>query len=278
MKIKAYRPTTPSQRHLVSINYDGIWKGKPFKGLVSGSVTSGSSGRSRGRITMRHRGGGHKRLYRLVDFRRCSEGVEVCRLEYDPNRTCVIALVRDVVSGVHSYILAPDGIKAGDRLVSGNKAPVSLGNTLPLRLVPEGVLVHNIEMKIGAGGKIVRSAGASAQVMGRDGVHVIVRLPSGEVRKIHQNCSATIGSVSNAEHKNRSTGKAGRSRWLGRRPHVRGVAMNPIDHPHGGGEGKTSGGRHPVSPWGWSTKGMKTRNKKKVSSRFIVNHRKGGRS
>jgi large subunit ribosomal protein L2 len=278
MKIKAYRPTTPSQRHLVSISYGDIWRGKPFKSLVSGSVTSGSSGRSRGRVTVRHRGGGHKKLYRIVDFKRRTKEVNVCRLEYDPNRTCLIALVKDVASNLHSYILAPDGVKAGDRLLSGDGVPISLGNVLPLHSVPEGVLVHNIELKIGKGGQIVRSAGGGAQIMGRDGAYVLVKLPSGEVRKIHENCSATIGSVSNVEHKNRSIGKAGRSRWMGRRPHVRGVAMNPIDHPHGGGEGKTSGGRHPVSPWGWSTKGMKTRNKKKASSRFIVNRRKGGRS
>lgn len=278
MKLRVHKPTTPSQRQLVSVVHDNIWKGRPFKGLVSGAVTSGSSGRSRGRVTVRHRGGGHKRLYRYIDFKRCSGEVEVVRLEYDPNRTCLIALVKDVSDGKHSYILAPDGVKTGDRLFSGESGSMSAGNALPLRLIPPGIMVHNIELKIGKGGQIVRSAGASAQIMGRDGSYVLVRLPSSEVRKVHENCMATVGVVSNLEHKNRSIGKAGRSRWLGRRPHVRGVAMNPIDHPHGGGEGKTSGGRHPVSPWGWSTKGMKTRNKKKISSRFIISRRKGGRS
>ena len=278
MKLRTYKPTTPSQRQFVSISHDDIWRGKPFKGLVSGSVTSGSSGRSRGRVTMRHRGGGHKRLYRFIDFKRCSKEVDVCRLEYDPNRTCLIALTKDVESSKYSYVLAPEGIKAGDRLFSGEGVPISSGNTLPLRSIPTGVLVHSIELKIGKGGRIVRSAGSSAQIMGRDGSYVLVRLPSSEVRKVHEDCSATIGSVSNSEHKNRVVGKAGRSRWLGRRPHVRGVAMNPIDHPHGGGEGKTSGGRHPVSPWGQSAKGMKTRRRKRSSSQFIISRRKGGRS
>jgi large subunit ribosomal protein L2 len=213
-----------------------------------------------------------------MDFKRDLKEVEVVRKEYDPNRSSLIALVKGLESGEYRYILAPHDIKVGAHLASGDSASIAPGNTLPLRVIPSGVLVHNIETKIGKGGQIVRSAGTSAKIMGRDGSYTLVRLPSGEVRKIHENCSATIGIVSNGEHKNRVIGKAGRSRWMGLRPKVRGVAMNPIDHPHGGGEGKTSGGRHPVSPWGQPTKGKKTRNKKKASSRFIVTHRKGGKS
>ncbi len=272
MSLKIYRPVTASQRGLVQVDRSSLWRGEPFKGLVSGKRSTG--GRSRGRITLRHRGGGHRRLYRLVDLKRLDAEVVVQRVEYDPNRSAFIALVKNTDSEKFSYVLAPHGIKSGDVLCSKDQCEIKVGNALRLKNAPVGILVHNIELKIGKGGQIARSAGSSAQIMGRDGAYTLLRLPSGEVRKVHGDCSATVGTVSNSDHKNRTLGKAGRNRWLGRRPHVRGVAMNPIDHPHGGGEGKTSGGRHPVSPWGLPTKGYKTRHRKKASSKLIVHRRK----
>lgn len=272
MTLKKYKPVTASQRGLTLVDYSGLWKGRPCKTLTAGKKSTG--GRSRGRLVCRHRGGGHKRLYRLIDFQRASHCAEVQRVEYDPNRSAFIALLRDVENSSHSYIVAPALLKEGDRVSSGQSAPIKVGNTLCLKNAPLGILVHNIELKIGKGGQLARAAGTSVQVMGRDGDYVLLRLPSGEVRKVHGECRATIGVVSNEDHKNRRLAKAGRNRWLGKRPHVRGVAMNPIDHPHGGGEGKTSGGRHPVSIWGLPTKGKKTRDRKKTSSKFIVTRRK----
>ncbi len=272
MTLKKIKPVTSSQRGLTLVDYSGLWRGRPLKSLTSGKKSTG--GRSRGRLTARHRGGGHKRLYREIDFKRKVDRSVVERIEYDPNRSAFIALVKEEESLGYSYVIAPEGVKQGDVFFSSLSTDIKTGNTLCLKNIPVGVLVHNIELKIAKGGQLARSAGASAQIMGYDGGYVLVRLPSGEVRKIHGECRATIGVVSNGDRKNRQIAKAGRNRWLGKRPHVRGVAMNPVDHPHGGGEGKTSGGRHPVSPWGWSTKGMKTRNKKKASSQFIVNRRK----
>ena len=273
MTLKKFKPTTSSQRGLTLVDYSSLWKGRPLKSLTSGKKSTG--GRSRGRVTMRHRGGGHKRLYREIDFKRKVTQSVVERVEYDPNRSAFIALMKSEEDVGYSYVIAPDGIKEGDVFLSSSSSvEVKTGNSLCLKNIPVGVLVHNIELKIAKGGQLARSAGASAQIMGRDGSYVLVRLPSGEVRKIHGECRATVGVVSNGDRKNRVIAKAGRNRWLGKRPHVRGVAMNPVDHPHGGGEGKTSGGRHPVSPWGQPAKGKKTRNKKKASSQFIVNRRK----
>ncbi len=273
MALIKYNPTTPSQRGLVRVDKSELWKGKPHKPLTKGLTKSG--GRNNlGRMTARHRGGGHKRLYRLVDFKRnkldCVATIE--RIECDPNRSAYIALVK-YDDGVYSYILAPAKMKAGDQVVSSADADIKNGNCLPLKNIPVGTIVHNVEMKVGKGGQIARSAGASVSIVGKDSGYAQVKLSSGEVRLIPLECLATIGTLSNADRKNTIIGKAGRNRWLGRRPHVRGVAMNPVDHPHGGGEGKTSGGRHPVTPWGKPTKGKKTRNKKKLSSKFIIRRR-----
>lgn len=273
MALKAYKPTTPGQRELINISRSGLWKGRPFKSLVEGK--SKKSGHNNlGRITSWNRGGGHKRLYRLVDFKRGKVDVSatVERIEYDPNRTAFIALIK-YEDGEFGYILAPQRLQVGDIVLSGDKTDVKPGNTMLLKNIPVGTIIHNIELKVGKGGQIARSAGNYAQIMGRDSGYIIVRLSSGEVRLIKGECKATIGSVSNPDHQNRSYGKAGRMRWLGRRPVVRGVAMNPIDHPHGGGEGRTSGGRHPVTPWGVSTKGKKTRNNKRTSN-MILKRRK----
>lgn len=271
MTLKYYNPVTPGQRGLSLVDKSTLWKGKPVKSLTRGKKSTG--GRSRGRVTAHHRGGGNKRLYRSIDFFRSHASVEIIRFEYDPNRSAHIALVKNVDTGELSYILAPQSVVPGSILESGS-LDIRQGNALKLKNAPVGVLVHNIELKIGKGGQLARSAGASARIMGRDGDYVLLRLPSGEVRKVHGDCQATLGVVSNLDHKNRRIAKAGRNRWLGWRPHVRGVAMNPVDHPHGGGEGKTSGGRHPVTPQGISTKGFKTRCKRKNSSRFIVSRRK----
>jgi len=273
MALIKYNPTTPSQRGLVRVDKSDLWKGKPHKPLTKGLTKSG--GRNNlGRMTARHRGGGHKRLYRLVDFKRnkldCVATIE--RIEYDPNRSAYIALVK-YDDGVYSYILAPAKMKAGDQVISSADADIKNGNCLPLKNIPVGTIIHNVEMKVGKGGQIARSAGASVSIVGKDSGYAQIKLSSGEVRLIPLECMATIGTLSNADRKNTIIGKAGRNRWLGRRPHVRGVAMNPVDHPHGGGEGKTSGGRHPVTPWGKPTKGKKTRNKKKLSSKFIIRRR-----
>jgi len=272
MTLKYFKPTTPSQRGLTLVDYSGLWKGKPFKKLTSGKKSNG--GRSRGRITMRHRGGGHKRLYREIDFKRVTPEVQVERIEYDPNRGAFIALVKGIDTEQHSYIIAPNEVSVGDHLSSGISSEIKVGNTLQLKNAPVGLSVHNVELKIGKGGQMARAAGSWAQIMGRDSGYVLLKLPSGEVRRVHGDCRATVGIVSNGDLKNQRIAKAGRNRWLGWRPSVRGVAMNPVDHPHGGGEGKTSGGRHPVSPWGMPTKGYKTRNKKKLSNKFIVSRRK----
>jgi large subunit ribosomal protein L2 len=272
MALKTYKPTTPSQRQLVLVDRSELYKGKPVKGLTEGKSSSGGRNNN-GRITVRWRGGGHKRAYRLVDFRRTKRDMPavVERLEYDPNRTAFIALIR-YGDGELSYILAPQRLAVGDTIISARQADVKPGNAMPLVSMPVGTIVHNVEMKPGRGGQIARSAGTYAQYVGRDAGYAILRLNSGEQRLVHQSCMATVGAVSNPDHSNISIGKAGRNRWLGRKPSVRGVAMNPVDHPHGGGEGRTSGGRHPVTPWGKPTKGKKTRNNKRTD-KFIARSR-----
>lgn len=269
MALKSYKPTTPGQRQLVIVDRSELHKGKPVKALTEGLTKSG--GRNNyGRITARWIGGGHKRRYRLIDFKRRKFDVTatVERLEYDPNRTAFIALIR-YEDGELSYILAPQRLKAGDKVVAGEKADIKPGNAMPLKSIPVGTIVHNVELKPGGGGKMARAAGSYVQLVGRDAGYALLRLGSGEVRMVRGECMATIGAVSNPDQQNISLGKAGRSRWLGVRPSVRGVAMNPIDHPHGGGEGRTSGGRHPVTPWGKPTKGKKTRHNKKTDSLIV---------
>jgi large subunit ribosomal protein L2 len=259
MALKTYNPVTPTQRQLVTVSRKDLWNGKPVKALTEGLHKSG--GRNNlGRTTARRRGGGHKRTYRIIDFKRRKHDVAatVERLEYDPNRTAFIALLR-YEDGEQAYILAPQRLRQGDKVIAGDKTDVKPGNAMPLRSVPVGTIVHNVELKPGKGGQMARAAGSYVQLVGRDGGFALLRLASGEVRMVPGTCMATIGAVSNQDHANTNDGKAGRSRWRGRRPAVRGVAMNPIDHPHGGGEGRTSGGRHPVSPWGKPTKGAKTR-------------------
>jgi len=272
MALKTYNPTTPSQRHLVLVDRSELWKGKPVKALTEGLKQKGGRNNT-GRTTMRWRGGGHKRRYRLVDFKRRKDDqpATVERLEYDPNRTAFIALIR-YPDGVQSYILAPQRLRPGDTVVSGDRVDVKPGNSMPLRNMPPGTIVHNVEMKPGKGGQLARSAGTYVQLIGRDQGYALLRMSSGELRMVRHECRATIGAVSNPDHQNIVIGKAGRNRWLGRRPSVRGVAMNPIDHPHGGGEGKSSGGRHPVTPWGKPTKGKKTR-ANKSTDRLIVRRR-----
>ncbi len=272
MALKKYNPTTPGQRQLVTVERSGLWKGKPVKNLTEGLSKSG--GRNNlGRMTSRHIGGGHKRTYRKIDFKRRKFDVEatVERIEYDPNRTAYIALLK-YADGELAYILAPQRLTAGDKVIAAESADVKPGNAMPLSAVPVGTIVHNVEMKPGKGGQIARSAGTYAQLVGRDGTYAILRLNSGEQRLILASCMATVGAVSNPDNSNTNLGKAGRSRWLGRRPSVRGVAMNPVDHPHGGGEGRTSGGRHPVSPWGKPTKGKRTRSNK-TTDKFIMRSR-----
>src|ERR1700680_2928443 len=259
MALKTYNPTTPSQRHLVTVNRSELWKGKPVKALTEGLREKGGRNNS-GRITMRRRGGGHKQRYRIIDFKRTKDDAAalVERLEYDPNRTAFIALIK-YPDGELAYILAPQRLRQGDSVVSGERVDVKPGNAMPLRNMPPGTIVHNVEMKPGKGGQLARSAGTYVQLVGRDQGYALLRMASGEVRMVRSECRATIGAVSNPDHQNIVIGKAGRNRWLGRKPSVRGVAMNPIDHPHGGGEGKTSGGGHPVTPWGKGTQGTKTR-------------------
>jgi large subunit ribosomal protein L2 len=269
MALKTFKPTTPGQRQLVIVDRSALHKGKPVKALTEGKSSTGGRNNN-GRITSRFRGGGHKQSYRIVDFKRrkADAPAKVERLEYDPNRTAFLALVT-YGDGEQSYILAPQRIAVGDTVVSGEYVDVKPGNAMPAANIPVGTIVHNIELKIGKGGQIARSAGTYAQIVGRDGEYVILRLNSGEQRLVHGRCMATIGAVSNPDRMNVSIGKAGRSRWLGRKPHNRGVTMNPVDHPHGGGEGRTSGGRHPVTPWGFPTKGKKTR-KNKSTTKFII--------
>ncbi len=272
MAIVKCKPTSPGRRFVVKVVSEELHKGAPYAPLLEAKSKNGGRNNN-GRITTRHKGGGHKQKYRLIDFRRNKDGVVgiVERLEYDPNRSAHIALVK-YLDGERRYILAPKGLQAEDRIQSGEDAPIKLGNALPLRNIPLGSTVHNVEMKPGKGGQLARSAGTSVQVLAKDGQYVTLRLRSGEMRKVHADCKATIGSVSNSEHSLRSLGKAGATRWRGVRPTVRGVAMNPVDHPHGGGEGKTSGGRHPVSPWGVPTKGYKTRSNKRTD-KLIVRRR-----
>jgi large subunit ribosomal protein L2 len=273
MALKKFNPTSAGRRFQTSLTFEEISAVRPEKSLTVGMRSTGGRN-NQGRITSRYMGGGNKRLYRLIDFRRDKMGVpaKVASIEYDPNRSARIALLH-YADGEKRYILAPNGLAVGAQVVAGPTADILPGNALPLRGIPLGTTIHNIELKRGRGGQLVRSAGAAAQLMAKEGSYAQVRLPSGEVREVHIECYATIGQVGNLEHENVAIGKAGRNRWIGRRPHVRGVAMNPVDHPMGGGEGKTSGGRHPTSPWGWKTKGTKTRNNKRTDS-FIIRRRK----
>jgi large subunit ribosomal protein L2 len=272
MALKTYKPVTPGMRQLVLVDREGLWKGKPVKTLTEGKRATGARNNN-GRVTVRFRGGGHKRALRNVDFKRLrrDEPATVERIEYDPNRSAFIALIK-YGDGELAYILAPQRLSAGDTVVAGENVDVKPGNAMPLGNMPVGTIVHNVEMKIGKGGQLARSAGTYVQIVGRDQDYCILRLKSGEQRLVHGRCYATVGAVSNPDHMNISIGKAGRNRWKGRMPRNRGVSMNPVDHPHGGGEGRTSGGRHPVSPWGFPTKGKKTR-KNKRTERFIVSNR-----
>ncbi|MEM7024975.1 MAG: 50S ribosomal protein L2 [Pseudomonadota bacterium] len=272
MALKTFKPATPSLRQLVQVDRSELWKGKPVKTLTEGLSKSGGRNNT-GRTTVWHRGGGHKRRYRVVDFKRKKFGVSavVERLEYDPNRSAFIALLR-YDDGELSYILAPQRLKIGDKVIADDRVDVKVGNAAPLKNIPIGTIVHNIELKPGKGGQLARAAGTYAQLVGRDGDYAQIRLGSGEIRRVRAECMASVGAVSNPDHQNINLGKAGRKRWLGWRPTVRGVAMNPVDHPHGGGEGRTSGGRHPVTPWGRPTKGARTRRNKKTD-RLIVRSR-----
>ena len=273
MGLKKYKPITPGLRFRVDVTFDDITKTKPERSLIKAKKRTGGRN-NMGRVTAWQRGGGHKRYYRIIDFKRDKHGIPatVKAIEYDPNRTARIALLA-YADGEKRYILAPNGLKVGDQVMSGEDAPIRVGNALPLERIPLGMAVHNIELVPGKGGQVARSAGNAAQLMAKEGKYALLKMPSGEIRRFRLNCYATIGQVGNLEHSNVSLGKAGRSRWLGRRPHVRGVAMNPIDHPMGGGEGKSSGGRHPCSPWGQLAKGLKTRKKHKKSDALIVKRR-----
>jgi large subunit ribosomal protein L2 len=275
MPLKLYNPVTPSMRGLVLVDRSGLYKGKPVKTLTEGLSSKGGRN-NHGRITARRRGGGHKRRYRIVDFKRRKFDMPatVERIEYDPNRTAFIALIK-YEDGELNYILAPQRIGVGDKVISGERTDVKPGNAMPMANIPIGTIIHNVEMKPGRGGQIARSAGAYAQLVGRDAGYAQIKLASGELRMVRAECLATIGAVSNPDQANIKLGKAGRKRWLGKRPSVRGVVMNPVDHPHGGGEGRTSGGRHPVTPWGKPTKGRKTRSNKKTDALIIRRrHRK----
>ena len=272
MPIRKFNPTSPGRRFMSISGFDEITAQKPEKTLLE-SLPTHAGRNNQGRITTRHQGGGYRKLYRKIDFKRDKHGVQgkVATIEYDPNRSARIALVH-YKDGEKRYILAPLGLKVGDPIESGPEAPVRIGNAIPLANIPVGSTVHNLELTLGRGGQLVRSAGASAQLLAKEGDYAVIRMPSGELRRIHIRCQATIGQVGNIEHENESGGKAGRSRWLGRMPHNRGVVMNPVDHPLGGGEGRSSGGRHPVTPWGQPTRGYKTRNNKRTD-KFIVNRR-----
>ena len=276
MALKNFNPVTPSLRGTILVDRSELWKGKPVKGLTIGKTSSGGRN-NHGHITSRFRGGGHKRSYRVVDFKRRKFDVPatVERLEYDPNRTAFIALIK-YRDGELSYILAPQRLRAGDTVIAAARADIKPGNAMPLAAVPVGSIVHNVEMKPGAGGKLARAAGQYAQLVGKDAGYAQIKLMSGELRMVRGECMATIGAVSNPDNANVQIGKAGRQRWLGRRPHNRGVVMNPVDHPHGGGEGRTSGGRHPVTPWGKPTKGYKTRVNKRTD-RLIIRRRNKGK-
>ena len=273
MSLKTFKSYTKSTRGTVLVDKKDLWKGKPVKSLSSGKISTGGRN-NQGRITSRHRGSGHKNKYREIDFYRKKDDIEgtVLRLEYDPNRSAYLALI-EYKDSIKNYILAPNKIKIGDKIISGKKKEIKIGNCMPLSDIPAGTDIHNIELNPNGGGKLIRSAGAAAQISGNDGIYCIIKLSSGEIRKVINTARATIGSVSNADHQNIKIGKAGRNRWKGKRPQTRGVAMNPVDHPHGGGEGKTSGGRSPVSPWGQSAKGLKTRNNKRTN-KYIITRRK----
>jgi large subunit ribosomal protein L2 len=272
MAIKTYRPVTSTRRFQTTLVNDDITTNRPYKPLVEPKLRTGGR-RNSGDTTSWHRGGGHKRKLRIVDFKRDKFGVAatVSSIEYDPNRSARLALL-SYVDGEKRYILQPDGLKVGQKVVSGPDADILVGNALPLKNIPPGTTIHNIELRPGKGAQMVRSAGGAAQLVAKEGDYALVKLPSGETRKVAQDCMATIGQVGNTDHENVTIGKAGRTRWLGRRPVNRGVSMNPVDHPHGGGEGKTSGGRHPVTPWGQPTRGYKTRNNKRTDA-FIVSRR-----
>ncbi|PPR09622.1 MAG: 50S ribosomal protein L2 [Alphaproteobacteria bacterium MarineAlpha11_Bin1] len=274
MALKQYKPNTPAQRGLVLVDRSDLWKGKPIKALTEGLTKSGGRN-NKGRITSRRRGGGHKRLYRVVDFKRTKFDVpaKVKRIEYDPNRSAFIALIR-YEDGDEAYILAPQRLRDGDVVVSGKRADIKPGNAMPMENMPVGTIIHNVEMKPGKGGQLARAAGTYVQLIGKDSGYAQVRLTSGELRMVPAKCMATVGAVSNSDNQNINLSKAGRKRWMGKRPQVRGVAMNPVDHPHGGGEGRTSGGRHPVSPWGKPTKGARTRRKKKSDDLIMRRRRK----
>jgi large subunit ribosomal protein L2 len=270
MAVKSYNPTTPTRRFQTVISRDDITKQTPEKSLVKGKPKTGGRS-STGRISSRFIGGGHKQAYRVIDFKRDKSGIpaKVAAIEYDPNRSARIALLH-YVDGEKRYILAPVGLSVGRMVTSGPEADILVGNSLPLKNIPAGTVVHNIELKPGKGGQMARSAGTQAQLVSKEGGYALLKLPSGEIRKVQVECTATIGQVGNVEHENVSLGKAGRSRWLGKMPHNRGVTMNPVDHPHGGGEGKTSGGRHPVTPWGQPTRGFKTRNNKRTNKWIVT--------
>jgi large subunit ribosomal protein L2 len=269
MALKHFKPVTPSQRELVLVDRSQLYKGKPVKALTEGLNKTGGRNNN-GRITAFCRGGGHKRAYRLIDFKRTKwdMAANVERIEYDPNRSAFIALIQ-YEDGEQAYILAPQRLQPGDKVVAGERTDIKPGNAMPLKNIPVGTIIHNVEMKAGKGGQIARAAGSYVQLVGKDSGYAQIKLRSGELRMVRAECMATIGAVSNPDHQNVNYGKAGRIRWLGKKPSVRGVAMNPIDHPHGGGEGKTSGGRHPVTPWGKQTKGKKTRSRKKVNKLII---------
>jgi len=275
MPVKKFRPYTPTRRFTTVADFSEITKDKPERSLIKPIKKTGGRN-NQGRTTSRFRGGGHKRRYRLIDFRRRDKAgipAKVASIEYDPNRSARIALLF-YADGEKRYIIAPDGLQVGAQVLSGPQAPVAVGNALPLRFIPVGTVIHSVELEPGKGAKLARSAGTGVQVQGREADYVILRLPSGELRRVHAESYATIGTVGNSDHKNIQIGKAGRTRWKGRKPHVRGTVMNPVDHPHGGGEGRAPRGRPPASPWGWQTKGHKTRGKRKPSGRFIVSRRK----
>jgi large subunit ribosomal protein L2 len=269
MPLQKLKPTSPGRRFTVRVNSPQLHKGEPHEPLVE-KINSSGGRNNMGRITTRHRGGGHKRRYRIVDFKRNKDGIagKVERLEYDPNRSAHLALIL-YADGERRYIVAPKDIQTGDEVMSGRESPIKIGNALPIRNIPVGTLIHCVELKSGKGAQMVRAAGGSCQIVAREGVYATLRMRSGEMRRVHTDCRATVGEVGHSEHNLRKLGKAGASRWRGVRPTVRGVAMNPVDHPHGGGEGRTSGGRHPVSPWGTPTKGKKTRNNKRTDSMIV---------
>jgi large subunit ribosomal protein L2 len=277
MAIKKYKPTSPGRRTMSVSSFEEITKTRPEKSLTE-PLTKKGGRNNRGRITTRHQGGGHKRRYRVIDFKRVKDGVpaKVAAIEYDPNRSARIALLH-YADGAKAYILAPARLRVGATVESGPTADIKPGNALPLENIPTGTMVHNVELKPGQGGKMARSAGSSVQLVAKDAGHAVLRVPSGEMRRVPLRCRATVGQVGNTDHENRTIGKAGRSRWLGKRPSVRGSAMNPVDHPHGGGEGKSKGGRHPVTPWGVPTLGKRTRRKHKESNKLIVRGRRRGK-